>query len=126
MLLKAAGLGFSLEEFSAAAVQGMDGVTISSVCTVFAESEVVGLLNKNIPTENIARALHKTIAKRISAMYKRVDPDSSRVVLTGGSAKNRALHGFLEKVLGMKIATSANSQYAGAIGCAIFAAQIKL
>jgi predicted CoA-substrate-specific enzyme activase len=118
-------LGFSLGEFGDAALKGKKEVTISSMCTVFAESEVVGLLNSNVPRQDIAAALHKSIVKRIHSMVNRANPDSSCIVATGGGAKNRALISFLQTSLGADVVSSPECQAAGAIGCAVYAARLN-
>jgi len=118
-------LGFSLEDFGNAALSGQNEVIISSMCTVFAESEVVGLLNKNVERRDIAAALHRSIVKRIVSMYNRASPVSACIVATGGGAKNPALVAFLTKALGANIVALPQGQSAGAIGCAVYAARLK-
>ncbi len=122
--IMAGRLGYSLDEFGRAAMAGQAEVVISSMCTVFAESEVVGLLNKNIDRRHIAGALHRSIAKRILAMYRRADPLSSCIVATGGGAKNPALISFLAHALGAEVKSSPECQAAGAIGCAMYAGKL--
>jgi predicted CoA-substrate-specific enzyme activase len=113
-------LDYTLEEFSFAALRGADGVSISSMCTVFAESEIVGLLNRGCLPEDISRALHQSIVKRITSMFNRIEGNGP-VALTGGGAKNAALLHFFENTLHASIPFSEYSQLAGAIGCAIHA-----
>ena len=114
-------LGYTVSDFSKAAEAGRDSVTISSMCTVFAESEVVGLINRGFSREDISRALHRSVAKRIAAMYKRLDSESSFTVATGGGARNGALLALLGETLSTIIQSSDDSQLAGALGCALSA-----
>ncbi|MFA4916232.1 MAG: acyl-CoA dehydratase activase [Syntrophales bacterium] len=112
-------LGFTLFDFSKAGEAGKDTVTISAMCTVFAESEVVGLVNRGFSREDISRALHSSVVKRIAAMYKRLESENSFTVVTGGGARNTALLTLLGEVLCTGIHYSDDSQLAGALGCAL-------
>lgn len=118
----AARLGFSLEIFGSAALAGKSGTSVSSMCTVFAETEAVGLLNRGIPAPDIALALHASVAKRIAALFRRLSPDCGHVALTGGGALNPALVRLVGKTLGISLRVSPLCQVAGAIGCAKLAA----
>jgi|WetSurSiteA1Bulk_404760.scaffolds.fasta_scaffold63863_1 (R)-2-hydroxyacyl-CoA dehydratese activating ATPase len=114
-------LGYTLSDFSKAAEAGKDSVTISAMCTVFAESEMVGLINRGFSREDISRALHRSVVKRIAAMYKRLDSENSFTVVTGGGARNSALLALLGETLCATIHHSGDSQFAGALGCALSA-----
>ena len=73
-------LGYSLEELAQAALAAANGVAISSMCTVFAESEVTGLVHRGEDRAAIARGLHESIAKRTLSSLKRVSAsDAARV-----------------------------------------------
>lgn len=114
-------LGYTLSDFGKAAEVGKDSVTISAMCTVFAESEVVGLINRGFRREDISRALHRSVVKRITAMYKRLDSENSFTVVTGGGARNSGLVALLGETLCTIIHSSDDSQLAGALGCALSA-----
>lgn len=111
-------LGFSLENFGDAALRGKAGIKINSLCTVFAESEVTGLLNRGIDHFDISRALHLSVVNRIQSMFSRIDA-SGPTAVTGGGAKNSALVALLRDNLQVDTFSSEYSQIAGAIGCAI-------
>jgi len=113
---------YTLEEFRSAALRGKDGIKISSLCTVFAESEIIGLINRGCSPEDISRALHWSVVNRIKPMYRRVEATGPTAV-TGGGAKNAALVELLSQCLQTEILHSPYSQIAGAIGCAISAAK---
>jgi predicted CoA-substrate-specific enzyme activase len=68
----ASALGLSLEEFGEVALQAEGEVNISSMCTVFAESEVTGLITRGTPRPLIARGLHEAVCDRAAALLKRV------------------------------------------------------
>jgi len=114
-------LGYTLSDFGKAAEAGKDSVTISAMCTVFAESEVVGLMNRSFSREDISRALHRSVVKRITAIYKRLDSENSFTVVTGGGSRNSALLALLGETLCTIIHHSEDSQLAGALGCALSA-----
>lgn len=114
----------SFSDFSKAALAGKPGVELSSQCTVFAESEVVGLLNRGCSRDDICRALHWSVVNRIKAMYSRIDAQGP-IVLTGGCARNLALVEFLGEALASGVLTSEHSWFAGSIGCALIAAHQK-
>jgi predicted CoA-substrate-specific enzyme activase len=91
---------------------------ISSMCTVFAESEVISLISKGEARENIIAGIHESIANRvISMMGQSATPKP--LVLTGGVAKNIGIKKALEKNLNSKIEVPETAQVNGAIGAAI-------
>ena len=111
----------SLEELSTLALESSTPVSITQQCSVFAESEVVGLLNTGGDRRDIAAGIHNSIASRLCSMLFRVGimPD---VAVTGGCAKNNALRKSLEQKLGCAIVQlPENPQIVGALGAALFA-----
>ncbi|MGI9952290.1 acyl-CoA dehydratase activase [Moorellaceae bacterium AZ2] len=94
-------------------------VNISSMCTVFAESEVISLLASGVPKEEIIAGLHRAVARRVKTMVK--NPSSGPVVLTGGVAKNEGLRRALEMELGTPITVPEEPQITGALGAALIA-----
>ncbi|WP_138159862.1 acyl-CoA dehydratase activase [Peptoniphilus catoniae] len=97
-------------------------VTISSTCTVFAESEVISQLAQGTKIEDIVRGIHSAIASRVGSLAKRVGIKDD-VIMTGGVALNGGMVRALEKNIGHKIYTSPYCQLNGALGAAIFAYQ---
>lgn len=95
-------------------------VEINSMCTVFAESEVVGLLARGVAKEAIVRALHRAVARRVAAMAGGLGP-ANRVTFTGGAAKNRGLKEALHRELGLGIDVPEEPQIIGALGAALIA-----
>lgn len=96
--------------------------TISSLCTVFAESEVISLIAKGEKRENIVAGIHASIGSRVVAMAGRLGIRSP-LMMTGGVAKNCGLVRMLEEKIGMPVEISEHAQVLGAIGAAIFAQQ---
>ncbi len=131
----AAGTGRFLEVMANALEADLDGfgemslkadrpAGISSLCTVFAESEVISLIAKGESRVNIIAGIHESIAARVSALANRVGIVPP-VVMTGGVAKNAGVVKALEKKLGVPIEVSPFAQVNGAIGAAIIAAGLR-
>ena len=98
-----------------------DGIIpISSTCTVFAESEVISQLSKNVPVPNLVAGIHRSAASRAASLMKRVGVIEP-VLMTGGVANNAGVVRALEGALGVEIRTSPYSQTAGALGAALLA-----
>jgi len=97
-------------------------IQINSLCTVFAESEVVSLIARGEEPGAIALALHNAVAIRISTMARRVGIQE-RVVFAGGAALNQCLKELVGEKLGVELTVPAEPQIVGAIGAAILAGQ---
>jgi predicted CoA-substrate-specific enzyme activase len=95
-------------------------VRISSVCTVFAESEVVSLVARNHPKEEILRGLHRAIVNRVWSMVKSLGIQLE-VTMSGGVAKNKGVVAFMEEKLGRPIHVYREPQIIGALGAALHA-----
>lgn len=116
-------LGFSIEEFGKEALSAEKSVKINSMCTVFAESEVISLISRRVPLLSIALGVHWAIADRISSLIGRLNV-SSDVVFTGGVANNICVHRLLEKKLKQKILVPRHPEIVGALGAAIEAGTV--
>lgn len=95
-------------------------VQINSLCTVFAESEVVSLIARGEETSAIALALHQAIANRIVTIARRVGI-RKRAVFAGGAALNSCLRMLLVEKLGIELFVPDEPQIVGALGAAILA-----
>jgi predicted CoA-substrate-specific enzyme activase len=120
----ARALEMDLEVFGNLSLKAGSPSRISSLCTVFAESEVISLISRGEHRENIIAGIHESIAARVAAMANRVGVVPP-VVMTGGVAKNAGVVKALEKKLGMTIRVSEYAQVNGAIGAAVLAMSIK-
>jgi len=116
----ARALEVNLDEFGTMSTKSKNPSKISSLCTVFAESEVISLIAKGNQRIDIIAGIHESIASRISSMIGRVGIKEP-VMITGGVARNAGVIHALEKKLGMKIEVSPYAQVNGAIGAAILA-----
>lgn len=113
----AAALGLDVTDFSVLG-EGKPSVQLNSMCAVFAESEVVGLLASGCDKEEIINGLHDSIARRIAAMAHRLNI-GDRVTFTGGVAKNEGLRKALEKALQAEVRVPALCHLTGALGAAL-------
>lgn len=95
-------------------------VSISSTCTVFAESEVISHLSAGEATEDIVAGIHNSIAKRVSSLAKRAGI-KDKVVMVGGVARNEGVVEAMRNAIGMDIIVPENAQLTGALGAAIYA-----
>ncbi len=110
----------TLEELGNLSLQAKEAIPISSMCTVFAESEVVSLIAHNKPKENIILGLHTAIVNRIWNMVKTVGIHGE-VTMTGGVAKNTGVVTLFERKLGRSINVYKEPQIIGALGAALLA-----
>ena len=115
-------LGYGIEEFGREALLAEDDLHISSMCTVFAESEVTSLIAKGNNRREIARGLHASVIRRAAGMIKRVSYDG-KIVFTGGVAQNRCMCLLLEQKLGCEVLVPELPQFVGALGPALISAE---
>ncbi|MGN0332441.1 MAG: acyl-CoA dehydratase activase [Lachnospiraceae bacterium] len=111
-------LGLTPEELSALARNGQE-ITISSMCTVFAESEVISLIGKGTSREDIAFGVIESVVNKVVALLAQVPDD--KYFLTGGLCEDEYIIERLSKALGAPVESTPLARYAGAIGAAILA-----
>jgi predicted CoA-substrate-specific enzyme activase len=109
-----------LDEFGRMSLKADLPARISSLCTVFAESEIISLIAKGEKRENIIAGIHESICVRVLAMANRIGIKSP-VMMTGGVAKNIGVVRAFEKAIGSPIEVSDYAQVNGAIGAALLA-----
>ncbi|MFW8600644.1 acyl-CoA dehydratase activase [Desulfobacterota bacterium M19] len=119
--IMAASLGFRLNDFGAAALKSKTEVTINSMCTVFAESEVISMKNRGIPAVDIAGAVHHSVVNRLAAMLERLGYEEE-IVFSGGVARNPCIGHMLRERLGgrARIISPAAPDLMGAVGAALY------
>lgn len=98
--------------------KGAEPEIISSMCTVFAESEIISLLAKSVSKESIAAGILQSIANRSKSMLSRIDI-LDEIAFTGGVAKCSVLVNMIEESLNKKIYIAEDTQIIGALGAAI-------
>ncbi len=116
----ARALKVELTEFATLGERSHQEVAISSMCTVFAESEVISLIADGVLREDIVAGLDRAIAKRVGAMVKRVGI-LPPVAFAGGVAKNAGVRCALERELGQALFVPQEPQIIGALGAALIA-----
>lgn len=116
----ARALEVSLEEFGKMALQSTKILPINSQCAVFAESEVVSLINSKVAKEEIAKAVNDALAERVVAMVKRIGVEKD-VVVIGGLAKNPGYLEGLKQGLKTDVLVPDFPEFVGALGAALAA-----
>ena len=111
-------LGLTQDELSELARKG-NHIEISSMCTVFAESEVISLIGKGTSREDIAFGVVESVVKKVVQLIAQVKSD--KYYLTGGLCDDEYIVERLSKALGAPVESHPLARYAGAIGAAILA-----
>ena len=111
-----------LEDLGDISSKGTKKITLSNQCVVFAETEIISLVNEGAEIPDIVRALHSAVANRAAALAKSIVVESD-VVMTGGVAKNLGMFSALKAALGVDLKKTENPQINGAIGAALIAAE---
>jgi predicted CoA-substrate-specific enzyme activase len=98
-------------------------VSISSTCTVFAESEVISQLSSGALREDVAAGIIRSVVRRVAGLAKRtgVQPE---VVMTGGVSLNWMAVKYMQEELRMTVVASPDAQLTGALGAALIACDI--
>jgi predicted CoA-substrate-specific enzyme activase len=115
-------LGFTLEEFSLAALSATRAEKINSMCTVFAESEVVSLVTQGADRNEVALGIHRAIISRAAGLLKRVAP-SGKIFFAGGVALNGCARSLLEQETDRPVFVPPDPQIVGAVGAALVASE---
>lgn len=113
-------LGYGLDDF-ARIPEPFGAEPINSMCTVFAETEVIALISKGVPKESIALGVLDSVAARAASMAAKL-PSGGKVLFTGGAAVNPILSRLLERRIGRPVKIPPRPQFAGAVGAAVIAA----
>lgn len=121
--LMARTLELSLEQMSEMGLTWKEDITISSMCTVFAESEVVSLIAQDKTAADIIHGLNESVAAKTCALVKRVGGEGD-YMMTGGVSKNKGVVDAIERRLGVKLCISDAAQLNGALGAALFAMEL--
>ncbi len=114
-------LGVRLASLGELAHRSRKPAMISSMCVVFAETEIIGLLASGVPPEDIVAGVQASIATRVAAMAGR--NIAAPVVFTGGVAMVPGMGSALETAFGKPVLLAPRPQITCALGAAILAAQ---
>ena len=113
-------MGITLDEIGPLSLTGTQPVKLTTVCTVFVESDILSYVVQGKKQEDILRGVHLAIAKRTISLARRI-PIEPEITLTGGVARNIGMVRALEEVLQAKLQVSPEAHFTGAIGAALFA-----
>lgn len=122
--IMAKNLGYGIGEFGKEALLAENDLNISSMCTVFAESEVTSLIAKGNNRREIARGVHTSVIRRAAGMINRVSSQGD-IVFTGGVAKNPCMVALLAEKLRREVLVPEDPQFIGALGAALLASEIE-
>lgn len=117
--IMATRLGYSLEELYEMAAKG-EPLSISAMCTVFAESEVIGYIGSGKQREDIAAGVIDSVAMRVANLLVRYGAGKA-LVLTGGLCDSPYFLEVFSKKANQEVTTHPFARYAGALGAALTA-----
>lgn len=118
-------LDLGLGEIGEISLRARNPVRLSTVCTVFVESDIMSYVAQGKKTEDILGGIHSAIAARTIALARRVGLEPE-ITFTGGVSLNVGMVRMLEEKLGQRLNVSPDSHYMGAIGAAAFALERAL
>ena len=112
-------LEVDISELGPLSLKSTENIEISSMCSVFAESEVISLIARNKETSDIAHGIHMAIAAKAISLMRRVGLEP-RFMMTGGVAKNPGVVKVLEEQLKAPLFISEEPEIVGALGAALY------
>ena len=113
-------LGIEMEDLSDLMKKSTNPCVISSMCTIFAESEIISLLSQKVPVEDIAAGTGRSIARRILAMGRSAQISYAEpIVFSGGVANNEAIADIFADLLGKPVTAIKMPQSTAALGAAL-------
>ena len=119
-------LGVAVEEVGTLSAQAADPETVSGICAVLAETDVINMVSRGISTENILKGIHVSMAGRLVKLLKATRVKDGVVLMTGGLAGDIGLlkamrEAMVDQKVELTLESSPGSIFAGAIGAAIWA-----
>jgi predicted CoA-substrate-specific enzyme activase len=114
----AGALSYTYDQFAEAALTATKAEKLNSMCTVFAESEVISQVARGASRESIALGIHEAIASRTLSMIKGLSL-SGTILFAGGGAKNPCLRRCIEAGLGKPVHIPDNPRVVAALGAAL-------
>ncbi len=118
----AEALGMDVSEIGPRSLDAKNPVRLSTVCTIFVETDILSYLAQGKKIEDILSGVHGAIGSRTVALVRRVGAESE-VTFTGGVARNVGMVRSIEEKLDLRVNVSPDSHYTGALGAAIFAVE---
>ncbi|MCE5251624.1 acyl-CoA dehydratase activase [bacterium] len=118
----ASALGYTIENFGEEALSADMPVHVNSMCTVFAESEVVSLIMRGEDRRRIALGLHMATVRRVAAMASRITV-GGRILFAGGVANNPGIGALLRDELSCELVVPERPEFVVALGAALIGLQ---
>jgi predicted CoA-substrate-specific enzyme activase len=115
-------LAMPVEETGELGLKAEKACEISSMCAVFAETEIVGLLHQGASPESVLCGVFNAVSRRILGMSGRIGL-KEEIVFTGGVARNAGVHRALQEITGRAILVPSEPEYTGALGAALIASR---
>ncbi len=121
-------LGIAQDEIGPLSRRADAPETVSSICAVLAETDVINMVSRGITAPNILKGIHLSMAGRLAKLLKAIGMADGTVMVTGGLALDQGLIAALEEEIGkirgiaVQVRTHPDSIYAGAIGAALWGA----
>lgn len=120
----AGAMGIDIGDMGDLSSRARSPVPLSNQCVVFAETEIISLINAGRDLPDIVGGLHRALAHRVASLARSIDLESG-ITMTGGVAKNRGMFSALEEALGVKLVLmDTDPQIIGAVGAALLARQM--
>ena len=116
----AEAIGLRLDDIGEISLRAKNPVRLSTVCTVFVESDIMAYLANGKKVEDILGGVHSAIAARTVSLVRRVGIEPE-VTFTGGVSRNIGMVRALEEKLGLGVNVSPESHFMGALGAALWA-----
>ena len=119
----AKALEVPLSDMGRLSLLSQEPVSVSSMCAVFAESEIVSHIHQKVLKSDILAGIHQSVVQRVLGLLDKigVEPD---VMITGGVAKNNGVVKAMESRIGLSVFVPEEPQIVGAVGCALVAAEV--
>jgi benzoyl-CoA reductase subunit D len=118
----ARALEISVDEMARISLKSTASISLDAQCAVFGESEVVSLIHAKTPKQDIARAVHDSIAGRISSLVRIIGLEKD-IAMIGGVANNMGIVDSLKRDIGIEVIVPDKPDYIGALGAALIAEQ---
>ncbi|HPC46452.1 MAG TPA: acyl-CoA dehydratase activase [Deltaproteobacteria bacterium] len=119
--IMAGAMGLDVSDMGPASENAINPVAISNQCVVFAETEIISLINEGRDKSDIIAGLHRALAHRVVSLARGIEPEPV-IAMTGGVAKNTGMFRALEEALGVPLLPlEIDPQIVGALGAAVIA-----
>jgi benzoyl-CoA reductase subunit D len=120
-------LGIAQNEIGELSKQADDPETVSSICAVLAETDVINMVSRGISAPNILKGIHQSMAGRLAKLLRVIKADGGVTFLSGGLALDEGLavainEALAKQKLNLEARNHPDSAYAGAIGAALWGA----